>query len=61
MTWLYRFTAAGRYVGKVLIDRPMEQYAHRTDLTEIEPPPAVGTSWPFFSAGAWALVPTPQD
>jgi hypothetical protein len=35
---LYRFDGDGMCLGFIVVDRPLEEYAHRTDLTPDQPP-----------------------
>lgn len=55
MNKLYRFSDAGRYLGDVIVDRPMEQYDHRTDVTDKQPPAHSASQWPYFVNNEWML------
>lgn len=52
---LHRFAPDGRYLGFIVVDRPIEQYAQRTDLTDAEPMSAVAGQWPYRVDGVWVL------
>lgn len=64
MTKLYRFDAAGRCLGWIEQDRPIEEYAARlgVDLTTEIPPEAPVGYEQVLVAGSWVLrqVVTPQ-
>lgn len=58
MNMLYRFASDGKYLGQIVIDRPLDQYSHRTDLTAKQPPLVFGEDyWPYYSSlnGGWIL------
>lgn len=56
MSKLYRFDTAGRYLGFIAVDRPIEEYAARTDVTEMEPPQAQAGYWRHWTGAAWEQV-----
>lgn len=56
MSLLYRFDAAGRYLGWIVQDRPLEDYAGRTDLTPVEPPAEQAGYWRHWTGAAWEQV-----
>ncbi len=52
---LYRFNSSGRYLGFIVVDRPLERYSDRlgVDLCIDAPPDPPSGSWPFRVDGAW--------
>jgi hypothetical protein len=54
-TKLFRFDPAGRYLGFIVVDRPLEEYAHRDDLASDQPPDAPIGYHAYRANGAWVL------
>lgn len=53
---LYRFDpGTGRALGVLVMDRPQEDYAHRTDLTADQPPDVPAGYEAMRVGGAWVL------
>lgn len=55
MNKLHRFAEDGRYLGWIAQDRPIEEYAHRTDLTPEAPPDAPDGYEPVRQGDTWVL------
>lgn len=55
MNKLHRFAADGRYLGFIVQDRPMEEYAPRTDLTLVDPPDVSDGHWQYWTGSAWEV------
>jgi hypothetical protein len=55
MNKLYRIAADGRYLGFIVQDQPIENYAGRADLTPDQPPDAPIGYQAYRSNGAWTL------
>lgn len=52
---LHRHAPDGRYLGFIVQDRPIEEYADRTDLTADQPPDAPAGYCGYLVNGAWVL------
>lgn len=53
---LYRVSYDGRYLGFIVVDRPIEDYAHRSDLVADQPPDApIGYHAYRGVDGTWVL------
>lgn len=63
MNKLHRFASDGRYLGFIVQDRPIEDYASRMDveLTTEEPPTPDAGNWPYRVAGAWVQQSDPPS
>lgn len=60
MSRLYHVALDGRCLGFIVQDRPMEEYAARTDLTT-QPPPDTPTGYSaFLTGGRWVLQQDPS-
>jgi hypothetical protein len=55
MSWMHRFDVDGRYLGKVVQDRPLEDYAGRTDLTTEQPPDEPIGYTAYWTNNQWVL------